>query len=144
MRLLLSLVSLAGIAVPSVAQTQSAPVHLVVRFEILSADSTRPVTARVRQTGNALYSLGATRVPGRVVLSSDTGSVTTPGLLEVADGAGTISFETVRGDPEVVVVAAASPGAHLQLYGRGHFVQVARDSSGRLTVMAPPLRNRDH
>ena len=141
MRSLLSALALASAAIPAAAPQHQTPRHLV-QFQILSPDATRPVTAHVRLTGNVLYALGAARAPGRVVLSGDTGSVTTPGLLEVRQAAGAISFQTAPGDPEVVLIAAASPDQRSELYARGHSVRVGRDSSGRLRVIAPTLRSR--
>jgi hypothetical protein len=77
MRLVLSVALLSITAIQVAAQARIRPSNLI-QLRILSADSTRPVTAHVRLSGDALYSLGATRVPGQVALSGDTGTVTTP------------------------------------------------------------------
>ena len=140
MRVFLSAALLSITAIPIAAQARSRPSNLV-ELRILSADSTRPVTAHVRRTGGALYSLGATRVPGRVVLSGDTGSVTTPGVLEVGDVPGQIILETSARDPEVVLLTPASASAKARLYARGHSVEVVRDSLGHLRI-APTVRSR--
>jgi hypothetical protein len=140
MRAFLSVVLLSITAIPIAAQARTRPSNLV-ELRILSADSTRPVTAHVRQSGGALYSLGATRVPGRVVLSGDTGSVTTPGVLEVGNAPGQIIIETSARDPEVVLSAPKSASANARLYARGHSVEVVRDSLGHLRI-APTQRSR--
>lgn len=141
MRLVLSVALLSITAIQVAAQARIRPSNLV-QLRILSADSTRPVTAHVRLSGDALYSLGATRAPGQVALSGDTGSVTTPGVLEVGDAPGRIIFDTSASDPEVVLLAPASPSAEARLYARGHSVEVVRDSSGHLRLIAPTLRSR--
>jgi hypothetical protein len=141
MRVLLSavIVSITA-AVPIAAQAPTRPSN-PVKLRILSADTTRPVTAHVRLSGAALYSLGATRVPGQVNLSGDTGSVTTPAVVEVSNAPGHIIFETSSSDPEVVL-AAASRSAESRLYARGHSVEVVRDSSGHLRLITPTRQNR--
>lgn len=100
---------------PVVAQARTRPRHLV-QLRILSADSTRIATAHVRLTGDVFHSLGATRAPGKVALSGDTGSVTTPAVLEVSDAPGEIRFETISSDPEVVLVSKPSRRARPEFY----------------------------
>jgi hypothetical protein len=69
MRLVLSVALLSITAIQVAAQARIRPSNLV-QLRILSADSTRPVTAHVRLSGDALYSLGATRAPGQGASSS--------------------------------------------------------------------------
>lgn len=140
MRVHLSAVLLCVAAVPIAAQARIRSSN-IVKLRILSADSTRPVSAHLRLSASALYSMGATRISGRVVMAGDTGSVTTPGVLEVGDAPGRIIVETAASDPEVVLLAPASPEAEAR-YARGHSVEVVRDSSGHLRLMAPTVRRR--
>jgi len=109
-------------------------------LRVVSADSMRPVMARVRLSGGALYSLGGTRVPGQVALSGDTGSVVLPAVLEVSDTPGHITFETSTSDPELVLSVPAGSSVPAPLSARGHSVEVVRDSSGRLRLITSATR----
>ena len=64
----------------------------VYRLELTSSDSTRPVTARISVAGRYVF-LGA-RAGGAVSLVGDTGSVTTPVLVEIKDGSASLSLDT--------------------------------------------------
>ncbi len=110
------------------------------RAELLSADFTRAVVIHVWLHGST-FALGASRAPGRVLLAGDTGSVTTPAVLQMGEQPGEIVLETSVSDPELVVHAAGMAGGAPDVFARGHSVTVARDTLGRVRVVAPAIRS---
>jgi hypothetical protein len=109
------------------SQSTAAP----IRLELSSSDSLRPVIAQLTIEGRAV-NVGARLPRGRVELTGNTGIITTPAVLELADGPVVLELRALTAATDAVLEVRPSTGRIERIVATGGTLRLERGMGGGL------------
>lgn len=128
------------LAPAALAAQQRATFTSAVTMEIRSRNQAAASEVSVRVEGDLFASLGVLRpAPGRVDCAGSGCAATTPAILELTDRPGHGRLTTAESAPELEVTVIQAGRPNERVVAVGHEISFARDSTGRLTVLAPRM-----